>query len=163
MRMLERKQLLPLSREELFTFFQAPENLARITPPRLGFRIITPSPVEMKVGTLIDYTIRVLGIPIRWRTLITTYEVPVRFVDEQIKGPYSFWHHTHTFVTAEGGTEMTDTVHYILPLGILGDLAYTLMVRRQLEEIFDYRATAIVRLLESRRRESLAGTPGVKP
>jgi len=162
-RRLERRQLLPVGREELFTIFQAPENLATITPPRLGFRIITPGPIEMKVGTIIDYTIRVLGIPVRWRTLISTYQVPSRFVDEQIKGPYVFWHHTHAFVPAEGGTEITDTVRYVLPLGVLGDLVHRLMVRRQLEGIFEYRASAIVRLLESVHRGSPGAAGGVKP
>jgi hypothetical protein len=162
-RTLERREVLPLGREELFTFFQAPENLAKITPPRMGFRIITPLPIEMKVGTIIDYTIKVLGIPVRWRTLITTYHVPSRFVDEQLKGPYAFWHHTHTFLPVEGGTEMTDTVRYILPLGILGELAHVLIVRRQLEEIFDFRASAIVRLLESGPRKSSGVIAGGNP
>lgn len=144
---LERRQILPVPLGEVFAFFESPENLARITPPRLDFRILTPRPIHMKTGTVIDYTVRWLGMPVRWRTLITTYEPGRRFVDEQITGPYSLWHHTHEFAAREGGTAMTDRVVYMMPLGPLGELAHELMVRRQLEEIFDYRAEVIGRLL----------------
>jgi ligand-binding SRPBCC domain-containing protein len=144
MHQLIRKQVLPLTPREIFSFFESPENLSLITPPWLGFRILTPSPVTMKVGTLIDYTIKWIGIPVRWTTLITTYEPPSSFVDEQIRGPYALWHHTHAFrETEEGVTEMTDTVHYMLPYGWLGDVAHALVVRRQLEEIFTYRMEAV--------------------
>lgn len=147
---LERSQHLPYPRAEVFPFFASPENLAAITPRWLGFTILTPAPIEMKVGTVIDYAIHWLGIPVRWKTLITTYEPGRRFVDEQIAGPYALWHHTHTFEDAGGGTTMTDRVVYALPFGPLGDLAHSLMVRRQLEEIFDYRAAVLARLLEER-------------
>jgi ligand-binding SRPBCC domain-containing protein len=138
-----RKQFLPQSPQEVFPFFQSAENLARITPAWLGFRILTPLPIEMKVGTLIDYTIRIGGVPVRWRTLITSYDPPRLFVDEQLKGPYSLWHHTHAFRDVEGGTEMIDAVRYILPGGILGRIAHLLLVRRQIKAIFDYRGSAI--------------------
>jgi len=141
--LLRRTQLLPASREEVFAFFQSPENLARITPSWLGFRILTPSPITMKEGALIDYTVRWLGFPVRWKTLITAYEPPVLFVDQQLQGPYSFWHHTHEFHETPGGTEMNDTVRYILPAGLFGEALHRLMVRRQLDEIFDFRAQTI--------------------
>jgi ligand-binding SRPBCC domain-containing protein len=145
---LERKQRLPRKPGEVFPFFESPENLARITPPWLNFRILTPGPIEMKVGTVIDYTIRWLGIPVRWKTLITAHEPPWRFVDEQIKGPYSLWHHTHLFAETDSGTEMTDSVRYALPGGPVGDVAHAMIVRRQLNAIFNYRAEAISRMLE---------------
>lgn len=145
---LVRKQKLQYPREYVFSFFKKPENLASITPDSLGFKILTPSPIEMRVGTLIDYTIRWLGMPIRWRTLVTKFKPPVCFVDEQIKGPYSFWHHTHTFTVSDEGTEMTDDVRYAPPFGVLGELLHKLVIRRQLEEIFDYRAQVIETLLD---------------
>jgi ligand-binding SRPBCC domain-containing protein len=145
---LVRKQRLPYPREYVFSFFKNPENLAYITPDSLGFKILTPSPIEMRVGTLIDYTIRWLGVPVRWRTLITRFKPPVCFVDEQIKGPYSFWHHTHTFTVSDEGMEMTDEVRYALSFGVLGELLHKLVIRRQLEVIFDYRAKVIVGLLD---------------
>jgi ligand-binding SRPBCC domain-containing protein len=141
--LLERKQFLPVPPDEAFRFFGRPENLAEITPAELGFRILTPSPIAMKEGALIDYTIRVLGVPVRWTTLITSYDPPRGFVDQQIKGPYSFWHHTHAFRAVEGGTEMTDTVRYLLPFGPLGELVHALAVRRKLESIFEHRSRVI--------------------
>ncbi len=136
---LKRKQMLTLSIAKVFTFFERPENLAKLTPPSLGFRILTPSPIEMKAGSLIDCAVRVKGMPVRWTTLITDYDPPHRFVDVQLKGPYSFWHHTHEFETAESGTRMTDTVRYAMPFGVLGRIAEGLFVTRQLQKIFDYR------------------------
>jgi hypothetical protein len=97
----------------------------------------------MKEGTLIDYTIRVLGLPVRWTTLITRYDPPHSFVDQQLRGPYSFWHHTHSFRPVDGGTEMKDSVLYLLPFGPLGRLAHVLAVRRQLRRIFDHRSLVI--------------------
>lgn len=140
---LERKQFLPVPPDEAFRFFDRPENLAEITPAELGFRILTPSPIAMKEGALIDYTIRVLGMPVRWTTIITSYDPPRGFVDLQLKGPYSFWHHTHAFRAVDGGTEMTDTVRYLLPFGPLGALAHAVAVRRQLEGIFEHRSRVI--------------------
>lgn len=144
---LERKQHFPLKPGEVFPFFESPGNLARITPPWLNFRILTPGPIEMKVGTVIDYTIRWMGIRVRWKTLITSHEPPWKFVDEQIKGPYSLWHHTHLFAEIPSGTEMTDIVRYVLPGGPIGDVAHALVVRRQLNGIFNYRAEAISKLI----------------
>lgn len=140
---LKKEQVVPRPVNEVFTFFEKPENLARITPPRLGFRIVTPSPIVMRSGARFEYTIRVMGVRIRWTSLISEYEPPFRFVDEQVRGPYAYWHHTHTFVEVEGGTLVGDEVRYALPLGVLGSLARRLAVRRQLEDIFSYRARVI--------------------
>jgi hypothetical protein len=102
----------------------------------------------MEKGSLIDYTIRLFGIPIHWRTLISDYEPPFRFVDQQIKGPYTFWHHTHMFQAVEGGVEIIDKVKYSLPLGWLGTLAHAIWVRKDLEKIFEYRKTVIQNYFE---------------
>lgn len=142
---LECRQFLPVPLDEAFRFFDRPENLGEITPAALGFRMLTPSPVTMKEGAVIDYTIRVLGVPVRWTTLITSYDPPHGFVDLQLRGPYSFWHHTHSFRAVGGGTEMTDTVRYLLPFGPLGALVHALAVRRQVRKIFEHRSDAIAR------------------
>ena len=144
---IQRTQFLPSPRDEVFAFFSSPENLSRITPESLGFRILTPPPIVVKAGAVIDYTIRLGIVPVRWRTLITTYEPPYQFVDEQINGPYSFWHHRHSFRSVGEGTEIEDVVHYVLPGGPLGELAHLLVVRRQLESIFNYRARVLPRLM----------------
>lgn len=143
---LNRTQIVSGPLEEVFAFFQRPENLAELTPPELGFVILTPSPIKMGEGALIDYTIRSLGVRLRWTTLITEYDPPHKFCDVQIRGPYSFWHHTHLFAAVESGTEVTDEVRYMLPLGPLGRLAHTLFVHKQLTHIFDYRTETISRI-----------------
>jgi ligand-binding SRPBCC domain-containing protein len=140
---LRREQILSRPRDDIFRFFERPENLARITPPSLGFEILTPPPIEMKVGALIDYTVKAMGMRRRWTTLISDYDPPHRFVDVQLKGPYLFWHHTHTFEVIDAGTRIIDEVRYVLPFGLLGRLAHGLIVRRQLEKIFAYRASVI--------------------
>ncbi|MBD3166824.1 CDP-paratose 2-epimerase [bacterium] len=143
---LYHEQVVPAPIEEVFPFFARPENLARITPPSMGFRILTPEPVGMKDGALIDYTVNGLpGIPMRWTTLITSCEPPHRFVDVQLRGPYAYWHHTHRFESVEDGTRLTDEVLYMLPLGALGEIAHRLFVRRMLKTIFDYRREVIQR------------------
>ena len=137
------EQRVPHPRDAVFAFFAQPENLARITPPWLGFRILTPPPLVMREGALIDYEIRLGTWPTRWRTLITACDPPHRFVDEQLAGPYSFWHHTHEFVGDGGGTLIRDHLRYVLPFGPLGDLVHALAVRRQIDRIFDHRRRVI--------------------
>ena len=140
---LRKEQFIARPLEEVFAFFSQPENLERITPKKLGFNIITPKPIEMRAGALIDYTVRTLGVPLRWTTLIAEYDPPRKFVDAQLRGPYSFWHHTHRFEAVEGGTLIMDEVRYGLPFGPLGRLAHALVVRRELEKIFGYRERVI--------------------
>lgn len=144
--LLEVETFLPLPREEVFPFFAAAENLERITPPELGFRILTPSPVEIERGRLIDYRLRLFVIPFGWQTRISVWDPPYRFVDEQLKGPYHTWIHLHTFEAVEGGTLMRDRVRYKLPFHPLGGVALPL-VRRQISRIFRFRGRVIRRLL----------------
>jgi len=143
---LHRRQLIRRPRTEVFRFFERPENLERITPSSLGFHILTPSPIPMHPGAVLDYTIYVLGIPVRWTTLIGEYDPPRSFCDIAIRGPYSFWHHTHTFDETAEGTHMTDEVRYALPFGPLGRFVHSFWVSRQLKMVFDYRAQKIAEL-----------------
>jgi len=136
---IRREIWLPHSREEVFEFFSAARNLEQITPPLLKFEVLTPEPIPMGEGTLIDYRLRVHGLPLRWRTKITRWNPPYQFADIQLRGPYKLWDHTHTFLEEDGGTRMIDEVTYELPFGPLGDIVHTLMVRRDVEEIFRYR------------------------
>lgn len=146
---------LPLLRPETFAFFSAAENLERITPPELAFAITSPTPVDLREGALIDYRLGLFGVRFSWRTEITRWEPPYRFVDEQLAGPYRRWHHTHTFVEQPGPdghpvTRVDDEVLYELPLSPLADAAYPL-VRLQLARIFGYRQRAIRQLLLNKR------------
>jgi ligand-binding SRPBCC domain-containing protein len=144
---LEREMRIARPRSEVFAFFADAKNLEALTPDSLHFEILTPHPIAMRAGTLIDYRLRLLGIPFRWRTLIESFEPERQFVDTQLKGPYAYWHHTHTFEDLpDGGTLMHDHVKYALPLGPLGEIARVLFVDRQLAQIFDFR-TAKLRVL----------------
>lgn len=146
MYVLECEMTVAASLEETFAVFEDPYNLAKITPPWLGFRIVTKD-LTMRKGAEIDYTLRWLGIPIRWKTEITAYDPPVSFVDEARISPYSYWRHHHTFRKTSGGTVVADRVEYGLPLGPLGRMAHRLVVAKQLRRIFAYRQKAILRLL----------------
>jgi ligand-binding SRPBCC domain-containing protein len=129
--------------DEVFAFFSKPENLERITPPWVGFRILTPPPIDLREGALIDYRIRLKGIPIRWRTEITTWNPPHGFVDTQLRGPYRRWVHTHTFREVDDGTLVGDHVDYAVPGGALID---RLFVRRDVDRIFAYRESVLADL-----------------
>lgn len=132
----ENELWLPRPREEVFRFFAEARNLEALTPPWVGFEVLTPGPIAMGCGTLIDYRIRVHGIPLRWRTEIAEWQPPHRFVDQQLRGPYTLWHHTHTFEECDGGTLCRDRVRY-RPRG--GALINWLFVRRDVERIFRFR------------------------
>lgn len=140
---LERSLFLPRPREEVFAFFSNAANLERITPPFLHFHITTPRPIEMKAGTLLDYKLRLHGVPFLWRTLIETFDPPVSFSDVQLKGPYRRWHHRHEFLEVPGGTEMRDHVDYDLPFPIFAPIVHPLFVRRSVQRIFEYRNKVI--------------------
>lgn len=146
---LERRQVIPLDRAHVFAFFEDATNLERITPPFLGFRILSPLPISMSAGTLIDYRIRLFGLPLRWRTRIDVYEPPRCFVDLQLEGPYRVWRHTHLFEETPDGTRITDRVEYEIGFGPFGALARSLFVARTLESIFDYRQRAVAAYFSS--------------
>lgn len=138
---LHREMVVPVPLNDTFAFFSDAHNLDRITPPWVGFRILTPRPIAMHVGATIDYRIRVRGVPLRWRTRIIAWEPPHRFIDLQVKGPYRWWHHTHRFESCTGGTRVIDEVEYRSPLPWL---MHPLIVTRDVERIFDYRARALI-------------------
>jgi ligand-binding SRPBCC domain-containing protein len=144
---LRRTQYIDLPVEETFEFFADAGNLERITPKFLNFRIITPQPIDLHSGTLIDYRLQLYGVPLRWRTRIEEYEPNKRFIDVQLRGPYRLWRHTHEFTPEGSGTRMLDHVEYQLPLGVLGSVAHGVFVGRTLEKIFDYRRDRIAGLL----------------
>lgn len=138
-----REMIIPRSQEETFAFFSDARNLDILTPRWVGFKILTPTPIEMRAGALIEYQIRIHGIPIRWRTEITEWEAPHRFVDLQLKGPYEWWHHEHRFESSKDGTRMIDEVEFRAPLHWI---SHPLIVKRDVRRIFDYRAQALERL-----------------
>jgi ligand-binding SRPBCC domain-containing protein len=139
---LERKVRVPKTAKDIFPFFAAAENLERITPPELGFRIRSQLPIAMRSGALIDYTIKLYGIPMKWRTRITTWDPPKSFEDAQISGPYAKWVHTHLFIEDANGTTIHDRVVYGLPFGFLGRIVHPL-IARQIKRIFDFRESAM--------------------
>jgi ligand-binding SRPBCC domain-containing protein len=141
---LERRQRLEVPPERAFAFYADARNLEAITPPWLAFRVTTPGRIEMRPGTLIDYRLRLHGVPVRWRTRIEVWDPPRRFVDVQLRGPYALWEHTHTFEPdGADGVVIGDRVRYALPLGPLGRIVHALVVRRDLERIFEHRRHAV--------------------
>ena len=132
---LKAEQWIPRTPEEVFPFFADPGNLEQLTPPWLHFRIVSPA-VELRAGALLDYRLRVHGIPLTWQSEITVWEPPFRFVDVQKRGPYRAWIHEHTFESRDGGTLMRDRVQYAVTGGAL---ARNLLVAPDLEKIFNFR------------------------
>jgi len=138
---------LALPRDRVFAFFSDPANLECLTPPWLGFRMLTPAPLPRGAGAIYDYALALHGLPLRWRTLITEWDEGRRFQDIQLRGPYALWQHTHTFEDSPGGgTRMRDEVRWRLPLGALGRLAAP-FVRRDVAKIFDYRKRMLQQLV----------------
>ena len=143
---LKRKITIPAPLEEVFSFFSDAENLNRITPPWLYFKILTPLPIVMKRNALIDYSIRLLGLRLVWKTEIAEWQPPHRFVDRQIKGPYRHWEHNHLFEERVDGTQMEDVIRYAVPGFVLSPLIHFLFVRPRLDKIFDFREQRLLEL-----------------
>ena len=142
---LQREQLVRAEPEEVFDFFSQARNLEQLTPPWLRFKVLSPEPLEMRGGTLIDYQLRLHGVPIAWTSLIECWEPARRFVDRQVRGPYRSWHHTHEFESIPDGTIIHDSIEYEIPLGPIGESAHRALVRRDLRRVFDYRRAAVKR------------------
>jgi ligand-binding SRPBCC domain-containing protein len=157
---LSRTQLVGRPLPEVFAVFSDASNLDALTPPFLRFQILTPMPVELRVGAQLDYQLSLFGVPVRWRTRISDWQPQERFVDEQESGPYAFWRHTHEFEAREGSTLMRDVVDYSEPFGPVGTVAHVLFVRRTLDRIFDFRRDAILRLLDRSRTDQPAEDKG---
>lgn len=149
--LFERSQRVEVPVDLAFAFYASSDNLEPLTPPWLHFEVTTSRPLTLGAGALLDYRLKLHGVPVRWTTLIETWEPPLRFVDSQAKGPYSLWEHTHLFEQdGEGATIIHDRVRYAIPLGPLGAIAHRLFVRRDLERIFDYRRDAVAERLVAR-------------
>jgi len=144
---------LPLPLPDVFEFFASAHNLEKITPPEMQFRLLKPDPIDMKMGTEIDYSLRIMGLPVTWRSLISRWEPPHAFCDEQLRGPYALWVHTHLFDATTRGTLIRDSVEYALPFSPFGEVGY-FFVRAQLKKIFAFREKAI--------REALLPGAGLK-
>ena len=158
---IEREQWLARPIAEVFAFFGDATNLEAITPEWLRFSVITPAPIVMGAGTLIEYKLRWRRMPLRWTTIIEAWEPPHRFVDAQLQGPYRLWHHTHTFEAQMGGTLIRDADRYRLPLGWLAVPLHRLGIRRDLEAIFDDRTRRVRGLLEPGRGPGQVAGSGV--
>ena len=142
-----KEQWVPIPLPEVFAFFSDPGNLSKMTPPWVGFKILTPAPIKMARGTLIDYEVRLHRIPMHWRSEITEWSPPHRFSDLQLKGPYSYWHHVHSFSASGEGTLVVDQVEYAIPLSWMpgAGLIEHFLVKPELERIFAHRRAALRR------------------
>jgi ligand-binding SRPBCC domain-containing protein len=160
---LEREQWVASPPEAAFELFSDAFALERITPPWLGFRVISSGPIDMREGVLIRYALKLHGLPVKWLTRIEVWDPPHRFVDLQRDGPYRLWIHTHTFLPRDGGTAIVDRVRYELPLGFLGEFARIAVVRRDLEQIFDYRQEAVSIALSAGRDPAAPGRDHCDP
>lgn len=147
---LYRETILPISMLAAWDFFSNPYNLSKITPADMDFKVVTKNlPQHIHNGLIIDYVVRPLaGVPLKWKSQISSVNAPYSFVDEQLKGPYAYWHHEHTFEEKGGNVLMKDKVTYAVPFGIIGRLANTLIVRSKLEEIFDFRTKKILEIFK---------------
>ncbi|MCX2836994.1 SRPBCC family protein [Salinimicrobium sp. MT39] len=149
-------QKLPISLEEAWKFFSSPANLKVITPPYMGFDIISGGDRSMFAGQIIQYIVTpVAGIKTKWVTEITHIKEPYYFVDEQRFGPYALWHHKHFLREIDGGVEMEDIIDYKLPFGIIGQAVHPLMVKPKLEEIFNFRRKKLIELFGSYKKEAV--------
>jgi ligand-binding SRPBCC domain-containing protein len=146
---IERRQLIAAPLPDVFAFFSRARNLEELTPPWLRFEVLTEEPIEMRPGALIEYRLRLHGLPLRWVSRIEDWEPERGFVDRQLRGPFRLWHHTHEFGRDPQGTIMRDSVRYALPLGPIGTLAHVAFVRSDLSHVFDYRREQIARLLQA--------------
>lgn len=146
--LLQKRQIVPVDVLTCWKFFSNPHNLAKITPPDLGFQVLSELPDEIHEGMMIEYRVRpLLGIPMTWLTEITHVRGPNYFVDEQRVGPYALWHHEHEFVeTGDGQTALIDRIHYVLPFSPLSEIVHPLLVAPQLKAIFDHRVQAVEKL-----------------
>jgi ligand-binding SRPBCC domain-containing protein len=151
---LRRSQVIPGSLEDIFPFFSNPRNLARLTPPWVGFKIIECPDGDVEKGTRIRYRIKLFFVPMYWETLINDCTVGVSFVDSQVRGPYQSWVHSHFFSESSGDTVMRDEVAYEMPFSFIGRIAHFLFIKRTLNNIFDYRHRAI---------EEIFASPGIVP
>ncbi len=146
---LYRRQFIARPLDDVFRFFEKPENLAAITPKSLRFSVVTPSPIRMAEGTIIEYRVSPLLIPMTWVSVIESYSPQSSFVDVQVRGPYAHWRHTHRFTPHNGGTIIEDEIMYAIPFGIFGEIARHLLVERRLNAIFDHRERVIRDIVES--------------
>lgn len=148
---------LPYTVEEIFPFFADAYQLEAITPPWFNFQVLTPRPIEMHAGQIVDYKLRIRGVPVHWKTNISAWEPNIRFVDEALKSPYKFWHHEHLFEPCDEGTRVIDIVHYGVPGG---GLIHSLFVRREVQKIFEYRQQALQQQrFPAVAEPALAGSP----
>jgi ligand-binding SRPBCC domain-containing protein len=159
---LIREQSIARPLDDVFAFFADARNLETLTPPWLRFQILTPGDIDMHAGAIIQYALQVHGLPVHWTTAIAAWKPPYEFVDVQLRGPYVLWHHRHTFTAEGGSTRMLDEVNYALPFGPLGRAAHYLFVRRDLEQIFDYRANKIAQIFghANLKNDEAARRPG---
>lgn len=160
---LRRRQLVPGDLEAVFAFFESPRNLEQITPPWLRFHVVHTTDESMREGTEIEYRLRWQGIPMTWRSRISEYEPGVSFADEMTHGPYRRWYHRHLFRATDSGVDVVDIVDYELPLGAVGRAVHSVVVRSQLEAIFDYRRRAIAARFGTAVRAASQPVPSQRP
>ncbi len=149
----ETSHWVPYPVADVFEFFKAAENLEKITPPWLNFKILKTSTPDIEEGTLIDYRLKLYGVPMYWKTEITSWQPPYQFSDSQLKGPYSKWVHTHRFEAKDGGTLMSDRVEYRVPGWIFGSIAHKFFIRNNVEQIFAYRLEQIEKFFPTEKTE----------